>query len=180
MNKAFSFLSLSDSHIAGFKAFVYCVLVENHRALYVGQTRSRTGALGRLSFHLSDGDGATIRDRISALYRFDEVTLRGIRFAAFPLNPLKIFYSEARDYREAVEASLQRAIIDKLAVESIPLPVVSRVRYGGYLADPNVRSEVDRILPEMWQWILASRDEMFVGTNTHRVSTQMSQSPLAL
>jgi hypothetical protein len=157
MNSAFSHLVLSDSQIAGFKAFVYCVFVENHRALYVGQTRSRTGALGRLSFHLSDGDGATVRDRIAKLYKFDEVTLRGIRFAAFPLSPHKNFYSDARDYREAVEACLQQELIHRLATEKISLPVVSRVYHSGYMTDSTVLTEFERILPQMWEWILNAR-----------------------
>jgi hypothetical protein len=154
MTNDFSDLTLSDSQIAHFKAFVYAIYVFNHRALYIGQTRSRTGALGRLSFHLSEGEGSTVKSRIAKLYRFDEVVLRGICFAAFPLSSLKIFGSDARDYREAVEALVQQDLLQRLTAGRFPVPVVSRVRHNDYMNDPIVRAEAERISPEVWNWFL--------------------------
>lgn len=154
MTNECSQLFLTDSQIAHFRAFVYAIYICNHRAMYVGQTRSRTGALGRLSFHLSEGEGSTVKARIATLYRFDEVILRGIRFAAFPLSSLKIFASDARDYREAVEALIQQRLLEKLTDEHFPVPVVSRIRHNDYMSDPAVTAEVDRIFSELWQWFL--------------------------
>jgi hypothetical protein len=158
MTNEFSQLSLTDSQMAHFRAFVYVIYVRNHRAMYIGQTRSRTGALGRLSFHLSEGDGSTIKTRIAKLFHFDEVILRGIRFAAFPLASLKVFSSDAQDYREAVEALIQQRLLEKLTDGQYPVPVVSRIRHNDYMVDESVVSEADRIFPELWQWFLSIND----------------------
>jgi hypothetical protein len=103
---------------------------------------------------LSEGEGSTVKTRIATLYSFDEVILRGIRFVAFPLSSLKIFASEARDYREAVEALIQQRLLEKLTDEHFPVPVVSRIRHNDYMNDPAVTAEADRIFSELWHWFL--------------------------
>jgi hypothetical protein len=152
-------LTLTDSQIAHFKPFVYAIYIGNYKAMYIGQTRSRTGALGRLSFHLSEGDGSTVKTRIATLFRFDEVILRGIRFVAFPLASLKIFGSDAQDYREAVEALIQQRLLENLTDGRFPVPVVSRIRHNDYMLDPAVASEADRIFPQLWHWFMQVKDD---------------------
>ena len=159
MTSEFSQLFLTDSQMAHFRAFVYAIYVRNHRAMYIGQTRSRTGALGRLSFHLSEGDGSTVKTRIAKLFHFDEVILRDIRFAAFPLASLKVFSSDAQDYREAVEALIQQRLLENLTDGRYPVPVVSRIRHNDYMLDPSVIAEADRIFPELWRWFLSIDDK---------------------
>src|SRR5262245_33676061 len=97
--------TVHDASLAKRAPYIYGILLnlDETSILYIGQTLSRMGALGRLAQHLSETTGATLRQRIEALYNVTEIDGLSIEFAAVKLAQQKSFWADEPDYREAVE-----------------------------------------------------------------------------
>lgn len=146
-------VSISDADVARPAGYIYGVFAPAFSALYVGQTRSSYGALGRLTSHLGEGLGATFRRRVCDLFRYDEVDLGPIEFAAYRLSRRSSFHGDARDYREAVEALTQLALIENITERRLAAVVISRVQLNSYTSLAYVRGEAERSAQYLSAWL---------------------------
>ena len=113
-----------DVTIAKKNGFLYTIYgtVENQATLYVGQTRGRTGALGRLAQHLSDGNNNTYLQRLSNIYSYeDEVPLEKVDLTAIRFTSKEIFQIDSQEYRKAVEhlVQLQLLMVDPIIPDTV-------------------------------------------------------------
>lgn len=145
-----------DVNIAKQNPFLYTIygVFETGIALYVGQSRKQTGALGRLSEHLSDTSGNTYLQRLSALYRYEEIWLEKVDFIAIRFAQKKVFEAKSADYREAVEHLVQCRLIDWVIEHKLAIGVVSRTRPNSYSRLQEVQEEANRIFEALESWIL--------------------------
>ncbi len=151
---------ISCSDIADRYAFIYCIhaivsIGANIKceAVYIGQTRNRFGAIGRLSQHLSNDDTCnTFKQRVRAIYNAEE-NLTDISFIVCPFSPLKPFLLDSPDYREAVEAIVQDKIIQCIVKQNLKMGVVSRISYNAYMRERFVQDEANAISKTIVSWI---------------------------
>ena len=151
-----------DATLAKQNPFLYtiCGVFENRVTLYVGQTRGKTGALGRLGQHLSDTQGNTYIQRLSDLYHYEEVVLGRIDFAAIRFTPEKMFQIDSPIYREAVEDLVQRGLLNWVAEQKLEICIVSRTRPNSYNKLQNVQEEAKRISSALESWIMRHYNDL--------------------
>jgi hypothetical protein len=135
--------------------YIYGILLQLQEAwiLYLGQTFSRVGALGRLAQHLSETTGATLRQRIQALYNVTEIDGLSLEFAAVKLTDQKGFWKDEPDYREAVESLVQQALLNALCDRKIPVCLISRVQPNSYCRLGYVENEAGRVFKTIIGWV---------------------------
>ncbi|TLS77931.1 hypothetical protein FE236_02185 [Mariprofundus erugo] len=147
-------LVLDNGDIAKHAAYIYAIYAEGFRALYVGQTFSRSGALGRLSQHLSDTSSNTFKQRLCAQFGYATVKVGAVRFFAFKLSEEhESFYLESRDYREAVEMLVQCKVLSELSSRKKNVVVVSRVSSNAYTRLKYIQDEADLVSVAMVDWL---------------------------
>ncbi len=137
-----------DVTIAKKNGFLYTIYgtVENQATLYVGQTRGRTGALGRLAQHLSDGNNNTYFQRLSNIYSYeDEVPLEKVDLAAIRFTSKEIFQIDSQEYRKAVEHLVQLQLLNWLYEQNLKVRIVSQTSSNAYGKLQDVQEEADRI-----------------------------------
>lgn len=144
-----------DVTIAKQSPFLYMIygIFETGVALYVGQTRGRTGALGRFSQHLSDTPWNTYLQRLSELYRHEKILLEKVDLVAIRFAQAKIFETKSADYREAVEDLVQCRLIDWVIEHKLGI-VVSRTRPNLYSRLQEIQEEANRIFAALESWVL--------------------------
>lgn len=147
--------SVHDASLAKRAPYIYGILLKLDVAwiLYIGQTLSRIGALGRLAQHLSDTTGATFRQRINALYNITEIDGLSVEFAAVQLHNQKSFWKDEPDYREAVESLVQYALLNEICDRKLQIQLVSRVQPNGYCGLGYIESEASRVVASLIGWI---------------------------
>ncbi|MDW6003251.1 hypothetical protein [Vibrio mangrovi] len=123
MNK-FDFM-VNGAEISSPSPAIYCLVSMNPRCIYIGQTNSKLGVLGRFSQHLSETSSNTFKQRIRTLFNYDEYTYDSIHGTYFSLPNRECFTSSASDYREAIEGLVQSELISIAAQKKFI--VVSRV-----------------------------------------------------
>ncbi len=145
-----------DVTIAKKNGFLYTIygVVDNLATLYVGQTRGRTGALGRLAQHLSDGNNNTYLQRLSNIDYYEEVPLEKVDFAAIKFTPKEIFQIDSQEYRKAVENLVQLRLSNWLYEHNLKIRIVSQTRPNSYSKLQDVQEEADRISGLLESWIL--------------------------
>jgi|GEM_PF-3273255 len=148
-----------DASLGARAPYIYGILVKLEHAdiLYIGQTFSRFGAIGRLAQHLSDTSAATLCRRVEAL--LDVVELAGIEveFAAVRLGNQTGFWKQEPDYREAVEATVQHELLNELAIRGARIGIVSRVQPNAYCQLKYVQDEAARTTQSLLEWISNTR-----------------------
>jgi len=151
--------TIHDASMARRAPYIYGILLhlEGNPILYVGQTLSRVGALGRLAQHLSDTTGATLRQRIQTLYNITEIDGLSLDFAAVKLSQQKSFWKDEADYREAVESLVQHQLLNALCDRKIPVCLISRVQLNPYCRLGYVESEAARVFQNIITWIETNR-----------------------
>jgi hypothetical protein len=87
-------VSVSDAAVAQRRGYIYAAYPLSFSALYIGQTRGAGGAIGRLAQHLGEGAGNTLRLRLCDVFRYDEVEIGPVSFAAVPLVENAAFHAE--------------------------------------------------------------------------------------
>jgi hypothetical protein len=148
---------VSSLDVAAKAAFIYAILEPTLAALYIGQTRSRYGALGRLSQHLSEDSSCnTFKQRIDANFSILGKAPSNVQFISIPLTPLQSFYSTAADYREAVEALVQDKIVEFVTTQQLVVSVVSRVSYNNYRKEIFIQEEAERVFCDLQTWLIAT------------------------
>ena len=150
-----------DSTIAKRNGFLYAIYgtVENQATLYVGQTRGRTGALGRLAQHLSDGNNNTYLQRLSNVYYYEEVPLEKVDLAAIKFTSKEIFQIDSQEYRIAVEHLVQLRLLNWLYAHNLKIRIVSQTRSNSYSKLQDIQEEADRMSGLLESWILESHQE---------------------
>lgn len=134
-------------------AFVYAIHSQEFACVYIGQTRSSYGALGRLSQHLSETGSNTFQQRVCAIYNLESVSLGRIDFAAVPLENRKEFLSDSSDYRESVEYLVQWDLLSFIRRERFPVSIVSRVFSKYYITESFVRQEAKKTVLSLSEWL---------------------------
>ena len=148
--------AIFDVTIAKRSQFLYTIygVLENRATLYIGQTRAKTGPLGRLTQHLSDTYGNTYLQRLSDLYHYEEVPLEKVEFVAVRLTPARMFQIDSPVYREAVENLVQRRLLNWVTEQRLKITIVSRTRGNAYNKLQDIQAEADRIANALESWIL--------------------------
>ena len=149
-------VTVYDATIAKQNPFLYTIygVFANCVTLYVGQTRGQTGALGRLTQHLSDTQGNTYIQRLSRLYYYEKVALERIDFAAIRFAEEKMFKIDSSVYREAVEDLVQLKLLNWVIKKKLEICIVSRTRPNSYNKLQNVQEEAERIYRILESWIM--------------------------
>ncbi|MFV9504231.1 MAG: hypothetical protein AB4911_06665 [Oscillochloridaceae bacterium umkhey_bin13] len=156
MNKLSSTLLQATIHnclVAKKIAFVYVIHSKDFRCIYIGQTRSVYGAIGRLAQHLSETHSNTFQQRICALNKLESVSLGRVDFAAVPLRGKKEFLSDSSDYRESVEYLVQWDLLRFVRKEGIQLQVISRVRSKYYITEEFIKQEANEVVQKLTDWL---------------------------
>ena len=138
-----------DGRLAQARPCVYAAYAPEYRAVYIGQTMAREGALSRLSQHLSEGASNTFRQRVSKLHRLEDAPFGLVHFSAYPLDrdPFR-----ALAYREAIEASVQRRVLKLITSGPLRAGVVSRIHSNGYADLDWLKDLADRIGESFYRW----------------------------
>jgi hypothetical protein len=139
-------VSVKSCEVSCKKPFVYAVYSDDLRVVYIGETFSYMGALGRLAQHLGRGEHATFRKRVCTVFSYEEVELLDIKLFAIPLKPVKLF--SLGDYRRAVEYSVQLEVLDYFTKRNGP-KIISRVKSNGYCSDHRVKKEAKKVVSEI-------------------------------
>ncbi|MFF0526693.1 hypothetical protein ACFYTC_49095 [Actinomadura nitritigenes] len=144
-----------NSGAIGQKApYIYGIMALDFPVLYIGQTLSWSGAIGRLAQHLSTGtDGNTLRKRVSSVLGYDDVEIGQVEFAAFRLLDRVKFTDRVPDYREAVEALVQYSILNKMEENGLGCLVVSQVTVDIKTSDRLVKIQAAQATEELYQWV---------------------------
>ena len=152
----FGLVTVSAAMIAKPNSFLYMIygVLDNRVTLYIGQTKGQTGALGRLAQHLSNTQGNTYIQRLSALYHYEEVILGKTDFVAVRFAQERMFEIDSPVYREAVEDLIQRRLINWIAEQKLEICIVSRTRPNSYNKLQDVQEEAERIFDALEPWIL--------------------------
>ncbi|MEV0614818.1 hypothetical protein AB0I81_15930 [Nonomuraea sp. NPDC050404] len=144
--------SINMGEIGHRSPYIYGIVALEFPALYIGQTLSAIGALGRLAQHLSSENGNTLRKRIADAYNYAEIELGPIEFAAFKLPDRTEFSNRVPDYREAVEALVQYSILDKMIRNDLACPVISRVAFNPLTSQHLVKIQAGYATEELFGW----------------------------
>jgi hypothetical protein len=149
--------TVHDASLAKRAPYIYGILLimDGAWVLYVGQTLGHAGALGRLSQHLSESPGATLRQRIEARFNVTELDGRLVEFVAVRLSQQKAFWKDEADYREAVESLVQHQMLNALCERKIPVCLISRVQPNAYCRVGYVVSEAARVFQTILGWVEA-------------------------
>lgn len=134
-------------------AFIYILYAPLFNCIYIGQTRSSYGAIGRLTQHISFTGGNTFRQKLERYFNLEDVDIGKLEFVAFRLSPRSEFRSRASDYREAVEYSIQKEVMKYIYENSLNLGCVSRVRANSYVKQEFVATESTQASKVFTQWI---------------------------
>lgn len=145
--------TVSSSAIAKKSAFIYLIYVKEIKALYVGQTYSKYGALGRFTQHLSETNSNTLKQRVCAIYNYDEYEFEEVFFNAVKLSDTKSFNQTNAEYREAVEAIVNNKIITFASNKKLGF-VISRIQANPYTKERFVMSEADSVSSIFASWLL--------------------------
>ncbi len=135
--------------------FLYVGFIPSFRCLYLGETRSYLGALGRISQHLSETSANTFKQRICQLYKYDSVQVENVRFLVIPFSNEKRYWTDAAEYRIAVEYLVQLNILNILGENDTGLTLISRVVANGYTRQASVVKEAAAITKVIKKWILS-------------------------
>ena len=147
--------TVHDASLAKRAPYIYGIYLQlgDSWILYIGQTLSHVGALGRLAQHLSETTGATLRKRIQTLYNITDIDGLSIEFAAVKLNDQRGFWKDERDYREAVESLVQHSLLNALCDQKIPVCLISRVQPNAYCRVGFVENEAKRVFKTILEWV---------------------------
>lgn len=144
-------IHIEDASISNKKPYVYILYSHEYNSLYVGETYSSRGALGRLSEHLSDASGNTFSQKIESLKNIKKITFGKVSFGAISLGTRSDFRSKG--HREGVEMLLQYKLINKIADAPFNVAVVSAQSNSSYADVSFVKAKSDEVLEQIYLWL---------------------------
>lgn len=162
------------------RAFVYVIVASAGARVvfYVGQTRQRMGAIGRLAEHLSDGENATFRQRVFDVTATDVAGT--VRFAALELSGERAFQRSSPDYREAVECLIETELREFVVANRLDALSIARVRLHAYRHSPIAQREANRSLDTLQRWLLDAIRAVRTTSTSEPVPATGSQSEIQL
>jgi len=146
MLRAAHVITVSNDETAKKRPYIYAGYAKSARALYIGETRSSLGAVGRMSQHISDTSSNTFKKRICTQRGYDKINLKDIIFFAVPLSNYNGFWLDSSDYRRAVEYLVQSEILNFLKKENKSVLLVSRVNANGYCDIGTIKKEAKTVV----------------------------------
>lgn len=146
-------ISVEDASIGASGPYVYGIYAPNFAVLYVGQTISHYGAMGRLAQHLSDTCSNTFRQRLCSSLGVEDPQLGAIEFVAVRLPPRKSFLARSSDYREAVEHLVNYKMIDHIGDNGLPVLLISRTRGNPYTSQTYIGDVADVVTKTIRMWL---------------------------
>lgn len=117
------------------------------------------GVVGRVAQHISETSSNTFKQRVCALQRSDDISMRDIHFLAVRLSKYRGFWLDTSEYRRAVEYLVHCQLLNLLADSNFQICLTSRVNANGYCSSTTVQREaeiVSRLIFEALNDILAS------------------------
>ena len=141
-------ITVSSDYAATRRPFIYMGLIQEFNALYIGETFSHNGLMGRAAQHISLTNSSTFRKRVCEVFNYGHVNLSGIVFHGSGLSEYRGFWQTSNEYRRAVEFLVQMRIMNFLAENKMPYTPISRVTSNGYCATSLVVQESTRISDE--------------------------------
>lgn len=138
---------LSHSILAKQLPSIYAIFLPEFKAIYIGQTVSPYGPLGRLSQHLSDSMYNTCLQRLCSLFRLEYVMPENVHLCAVTLVDINR-YKQEKDLLDALECLVQDQILDYLCKTSTPIIVISRVRRNPQCEIKRVQSDAKSVAAE--------------------------------
>lgn len=144
-------ITISSDDAAKKAPFIYLGLSRSCRAIYLGETRSSTGVIGRIAQHVSETSSNTFKQRVCAISKSDDITLRDIHFIAVQLSGYRGFWLDSSEYRRAVEYLVHCELLNFLSEAKISLCLTSRVNANGYCNSVTVRRESEIVARSMFQ-----------------------------
>lgn len=145
-------VSIHNGSVSEKNPYVYVIYSYEFDAVYIGQTQSVRGALGRLSEHLADAQSNTFKQKIESIFKYEYVSLNEVEFAALPLTGREEY--EKRAYREAVELRLQSEIINRIGESDIHPAVVSMQQSSSYSDLDFIVKQSSRAARLLFDWLL--------------------------
>lgn len=142
-------ITISSDNAAKKTPFIYAGLALNIGAIYVGETRSSQGAMGRIAQHISETSSNTFKKRICTIFKYDDVHLEEILFLAVPLSDYSGFWLKSNEYRRAVEYLVQNEMLNFIAEYKKEVLLVSRVTANGYCQTDIVKNEAKIVSKSM-------------------------------
>ena len=147
-------VDIDDARVAARAGYVYLIFAPELPVLYVGQTRAFSGALGRLTQHLTNGNHSTFRQRCQHILGLEELDVGPIRFFACDLGRRREFHSDNSTYREAVEYVVQLELLKHVPDMTVHVgPIVSRVAANGYTSLDWVQRAASRLVEQAIRWL---------------------------
>jgi len=161
---------VGDASLGNCRAFVYVIVgaAGDRVVFYVGQTRQRMGAIGRLAEHLSEGANATFRQRVLDVACSEVVG--AVHFAALALSGERAFQQSSPDYREAVECLVESELREFVVANELQALSVARVRLHAYQTSSIVQREAKRSLDALQEWLQISIEDVRPASQLRRVS----------
>jgi hypothetical protein len=134
------------SHFSSEHAYIYIWVSKNNKFVYVGQTASSTGTLGRAAQHVA-ADGV-LRRKVNEETGLALEEVRDLKCWSYKLPEHTEFTSTGSSYREAVEYLVQRGILDVRSEIEPSVSPISDVRYSNRANIDLVESCAQEILDE--------------------------------
>jgi hypothetical protein len=138
------FKSDISSIFDGTYAYIYIWFSTEYKSVYVGQTNSESGVLGRAHGHV--GRSGTLRHRFFDAYGEPLEHSTDWILLSFRLPAKKKFTSVESSYRLAVEYRVQSQLNEVRGDISPPFRIISNVTYTDHCSAPEVVSLSEEII----------------------------------
>lgn len=125
------------------EAYIYIWFSKKYRFVYVGETNSIDGVLGRSLQHIKPGTGTLYKrlyEKGFDLYEIDDLVL-----LSYPLPREKRFLSEETSYRISVEYLVQTILIERRKDISEPYSFLSNVVPGSFTGLAKIKHIAEEI-----------------------------------
>lgn len=128
------------------QSFIYIWLSKKEQIVYVGMTNSFNGTIGRAGSHFSKK--GSLRHRFIENKGYYINVTDDLLMYSFPLPQKKIYTSEEKSYREAVEYIVQKKLIISRTTVTPSFDVISWVRSSPRTSNLEVIKISDKIVSD--------------------------------
>jgi hypothetical protein len=118
------------------RAYIYIWFTRNYKAVYVGQTNSECGTLGRAYAHLKSH--GTLRERFYDVEGISIEVVDDLYLTSFQLPKKKKYTSVESSFRLSVEYLVQVKLNEIRSVSKPNFRIISNVTYTEYCSDKEV------------------------------------------
>ena len=150
-------ITISSPEVGRCNSFIYCIYIcEPQGLVYIGETRSEYGALGRLSGHMQAEQGTFIKKCIDKNINIDEVRC-DINMLAFNLSDYPEYCGELNNSNRRALEYFVHGCMEEYSVDDktvIPFDVVSWTTIASRLSDnENIYELAEKIAREFYEKI---------------------------